>query len=129
MVHFGVKLHGIKIARGVGGDRKRRIGGGAIDLKPRSQFADVIAVGHPDLFVALRKPAIQQGQGVGGFHKGTAKFSRATAARDFTPLNLTAQFLHHDLLAIADAQDRYVHVKHRCRWARGALTHHTVGAT
>ena len=71
-------------------------------------FRHVVAVAHPDLLIPRLEPARQERAGlVGGGDEGLAKLSRAVAAFD-----VAAQAMHHDLLAIADAQDRHTHVKH-----------------
>ena len=61
-MHFRMKLHREEIACGIRGDRVGRIGGGAKDLKPRRECADVIAMAHPDLFVTLCEPTLKLSQ-------------------------------------------------------------------
>ena len=112
MVHFGVELHGIEIARHIAGDRERRVGRGPVDFETGRDGADVIAVAHPDLLFLGEEPAFQQlktGRGRG--HIGASEFSGAVTA-----FNLAAQAMHHDLLAVADAKDRYAKLEHRLRW-------------
>jgi len=119
-----VELHSIKIARGIGRDGERRIGGGAKDLKPRRNRADVIPVGHPDLLRTVIEPTVQHRQGGFWRHIGATELSGAMA-----PLNGAPQHVHHDLLAVADAQDWHTQIKHRLRRAGRSGVDHTGRST
>ena len=117
MVNLWVELDGIKVAGRVGGDRKRRVGRGAINLKPGGDLRDVVAMAHPDLFAAIVIPAIQQGQFcAGGGDIGPAEFGCAMAT-----FNPTAKAVHHHLLAVAYAQYRHPQFKNRCGRHRRAI--------
>ena len=86
---------------------------------------------HPDLFavVIAGKPALKQRDVIdGGGDIGAAELGSAAAARNLAAFDTPAQFLHHHLLAIADAQDRHTQGEHRRRRARAALAHNAVGA-
>ena len=52
VMHLGVELHRIKTTVQIGGDCERRAGGGAVHLETRSDFRDMVAMAHPDLFAA-----------------------------------------------------------------------------
>ena len=106
VVNFGVELNRIEVAFGICRDCERRIWRGAVNLKSWCDFRHMVAVAHPDLFVAIGKPTVQQPQLALRRDKGATKFGGAVAAFDFP-----AQLLHHDLLAIADAKDRHAQVK------------------
>ena len=53
MMHLGVELHRVKTAVHIGGDRKRRAWGSAKHFEPIGNFADMVAVAHPNLFAAI----------------------------------------------------------------------------
>jgi len=129
VVHFWVELHGIEIAGCVGGDRVGRVGGGAVDLKAGGDFADVIAVAHPDLLVALREPALKQRELSSGCDIGAAKLCSAAAPGDFTALNHAAKLLHHGLLAIADAEHGHAEVVDGHGRQRRAVAGYSIWAT
>ena len=113
-MHFGVELHGIEAAVEVGSDRKGRIGGCAVDGETGRDPAYMIAVAHPDLFALLEEPALEQVDPVlGRLDVGAAEFGGAVAA-----LDVAAQHLHHDLLAVADAQHRHAQLEDYC-WRAG----------
>ena len=120
VVHFGVELHGVEVARGVGRDGERRVGRGAVDLEARRDLRDMIAVAHPHLLIAISEPAVEQMQlAVRGRDVGAAELRRASPS-----LNVAAEAVHHHLLAIADAQDGHAHLEHRGRRHRGAFVKH-----
>ena len=77
----------------------------------------MIAVGHPDLFAPLGKPAVEKRQPlVLGRDIGAAEFGGAVAAFDST-----AKAMHHHLLAIADAKDRHAKAEDPRRRHRRAV--------
>jgi hypothetical protein len=82
----------------------------------------VVAVAHPDLFAGLwailwREPACEEGVGEsGGGDKGAAEFGGAMAAFYFA-----AQAVHHDLLAVADAEEGDAEGEKRGWWHWGAV--------
>ena len=116
-MHLGVKLHGVKAALHIGGDGKGRVGGGAIHLKPRRNAADMVAVAHPDLFIALGEPAIQQVKLSGrGCDISAPKLGCAVPA-----FHMATQHMHHHLLAVANAQDRHAQIKQASRGHRRAF--------
>ena len=120
VVHLGVELHGIEPARGVGDDGKGRVGRGAIDRKTRRDARDMVAMRHPDLLAPFPKPAIKQVETRRrGADMGTTEFGGALAA-----LDLSAQHLHHHLLAIADAQHRHAQREEARRRPRRAFLGH-----
>ena len=86
----------------------------------------MIAVAHPDLFVTIVKPAVQQIKRAIWRHIGPPELGRATAARDFTTFDASAKFLHHDLLAIANAKDRDTIVENTLGWARRAVSYNRI---
>jgi len=57
VVHLGVELHRIEIARHVGRDGEGRVGRCAVDLEAGCDGRDVVAVAHPDLLFFIGKPA------------------------------------------------------------------------
>ena len=117
VMHLRMELHGKETARGIGGDGEGGVGGGAIDLEPRRDGRDVVAVAHPDLFAPVGEPAVEDGKPrIGGRDKGAAEFGSAVAAFD-----LAAEAMHHHLLAIADAEDRDAHVEDARRRHRRAF--------
>ena len=65
---------------------------------------------------------------VTGVAPRAAKFGGAATAGDFAALHLTAQFLHHHLLAVADAKDRHAQIEHRDGRAGAAITDNAVRA-
>ena len=103
VVHFGVELHGIKPPRRVGCNCIGRVWRGAVNLETRSDFSHMVAMAHPDLFIALGEPAVKQIDLALRRDKRPPEFSRAAAARDLAALNAPAQLLHHHLLTVADA--------------------------
>mmetsp|Transcript_11559 Transcript_11559/g.18596 ORF Transcript_11559/g.18596 Transcript_11559/m.18596 type:complete len:391 (-) Transcript_11559:6-1178(-) len=124
VVHFWVELHRIKVTLCVGGDSVRCVGRGAVDLKARCDFANVITVGHPDLLVAFGEPAVENVQRLVWRHIGAAKFGGAVAAFD-----VAAQLGHHGLLTVADAKDWHAIVKYLLWCAWRTLAGHAVRAT
>ncbi len=111
VVNLGVELDGVKVARRIGSDGKGRVGRGAVNMKTRSDFRDMVAMAHPDLFASAIEPAVKQRHTVDGRgHIGAAKLGGAMAA-----FNATTKAMHHDLLTIADAKDRHAHGERRLR--------------
>jgi len=55
-----VELHRIEVARFIRDNGKGGTGGGAANPESRWNPGDMIAVGHPDLFLALGKPSIEE---------------------------------------------------------------------
>jgi hypothetical protein len=53
---------------------------------------------------------------VGGCHERAAELGRAVAAFD-----MAAEAMHHDLLAVADPEDRHAHLEHPFRGHRRVL--------
>ena len=128
VMHLGVELHGVELAGHVGGDREGRTGGGRVDLEARGDFRDVVAVAHPHLLAAraIEEPARQQVEAVFlGRHVGTAEFGGVALAG----FDLAAEVVHHDLLAVADPEDRHAELVGGFGRARRALARHAVGAT
>ncbi len=113
VMHLGVELHGVEVARNIRRDRKRRVRRGAINRKSRSDFRDMVAVAHPDLFFVGGEPALKQGKLAFGLHIGAAELGGAMPAGHFA-----AQLRHHGLLAITDAKHRHAHLEDDCG-ARG----------
>mgnify|MGYP000520507625 CR=1 FL=1 len=117
VVHLGVELHRIEMARGIAGDGEGRVGRGAEHLKARRDLRDMVAVAHPDLLAALLEPAVEDRQTLRrGGHEGAAEFGGAVAAFD-----LAAEAVHHHLLAVADPEDRHAEVEHARGGHRRAL--------
>ncbi len=87
----------------------------------------MVAMAHPDLFAILigLEPTVEKRK---RFHRwghiGAAKFGGALAAFD-----LAAELMHHDLLAITDAKDRYAEVKNFLRGTRAAVAGDAIWAT
>ncbi len=79
----------------------------------------MIAVGHPDLLVPNRKPAVKQPHARRLCHIGPAKFCRAVPA-----FHMTAQHRHHHLLPVTNPQHRQAHLKQFRRRAGGACIDH-----
>ena len=75
---------------------------------------------HPDLFALGLEPALEQ---IELFRLeadvGAAEFRRPLAA-----LHLAAQHLHHHLLTVADAEDRYAQIEDLLRGSRTACVDH-----
>ena len=104
VVHFRMELDRIEAAIQICRDGEGRPGRRSVDLKARSDFTDVIAMAHPDLFAALKEPAVQQVDPVlASGDVGTSELRRVA----FTGFDGSAQILHHDLLAITDAENRH----------------------
>ena len=78
----------------------------------------MVTMAHPDLLAPIREPTVEDRGGIpGGGDESPAEFGGAVAA-----FNLAAKAMHHDLLAIADAQHRnpdLEHVQWRHRRALG----------
>ncbi|OIQ75598.1 hypothetical protein GALL_427340 [mine drainage metagenome] len=109
VVNLRVELHRIEVPCRVGGNRKRRVGRGAVHLKPRRDFADMVSVRHPYQLASLSEPARQHRQlGVSWRDKGAAKLGGAVATFD-----LAAKAMHHHLLAVANSQDRHAERENR----------------
>jgi hypothetical protein len=102
VMHLGVELHGIEMPFHIRRDREWRIGRCAVNRKTGGDGGHMVAMAHPDLFTLGQKPAVQQVKLFHRRHIGAAEFGGAMPAFD-----LAAQHMHHDLLAIADAQNRH----------------------
>jgi hypothetical protein len=122
VVDFGVKLDGVEMALGVGGDGEGGVGRSAIDVETRCDLRHMVAVRHPDLFGGLRpsvrrEPAGQEGMGQRcGCHEGLAEFCRAMPTFD-----MAAKAVHHHLLTVADAKDRHAQIENPGRGHRRVL--------
>jgi hypothetical protein len=128
VVHLGVELDGIEVARHVGRDREGRVGRDAEHLEPRREARHVVAVAHPHLLALGREPAVEKVEPAPrGRHPCAPELGRAAAARDLAAFDEPAQVLHHRLLAIADAKDRHAQRIGRLGRARGACPRHAVG--
>ena len=120
VVHLGVELDGEEPAGRIGGDRKGRVGRGAVDVKARRKLRYIVPMAHPDLFVAIGKPALKQRQiGSRRADEGAAKLGSAV-----TRVDLTAKLGHHHLLAVADAKNGNAEIKHRLGCARAVRVKH-----
>ncbi len=112
-----MELHRVEIARKVGGDGEGRVGRGAVNLEARGELGHMVAMAHPDLLPLRPEPALQEiGARARGCDIGAPEFGGAVAA-----FNLSAQHMHHHLLAVADAQHRDAQRKHRFRRHRRAV--------
>ena len=124
VVDLGVELHREEVAGGIGGDREGRAGRGAVDLEARGDPADMVAVAHPDLLAPVGEPAVKDRQRcVGRCDEGAAELGGAMAG-----FHQPAQFLHHHLLAITDAQDRHAQIEYTGRRPGRSRPGHAVGA-
>ncbi len=115
-MHFWMELNGIKITRDIGRNGKRCVRGCAVNFKAGGDFGDMVAVAHPDLFAVLIiiEPAIQNRHVIRRRgHKCAAIFGGAMPAFD-----QATKHMHHDLLAVADAQNRDTSLKQAGGWTR-----------
>ena len=122
VMHLRVELHGVEPALQIGGDREGGVGRGAVDLEARRDLGHVVAVAHPHLLAprAVHEPAVERIDPLfGRGHVGAAEFGGAVTAQ-----NLAAQHVHHDLLAVTDAEDRNPEVENAFRGARRAVVDH-----
>ena len=112
---FRVELDGVKAAFLVGHRRDRARFAAADDLETGRQFADLVAMAHPDFekAVAFRvRPvldAVEQPRMAAGAHLGIAELALAGA------FDLAAQLLRHGLHAVADAEHRHAKLENDLR--------------
>ena len=126
VVHLGVELNSVELARFIRDHSKRGVRRNTDDLKPRGEFRDAVAVRHPNLFFAFAKETSKDPVAfvtLSRGYKSTAIFSVVSS------FDLTAELFHHNLLAVADTKDRQAHVKEFLRRAGRAIARHAVRTT
>ena len=118
VVHLGMELQAVEAPRLVGDDADRRIWRMADALEARRQLRDAIAVAHPDCMAALLPDAIEERRFRDRLDLGAAVFAVMAA------LHLAAELRRHQLLAVADAEDRDAGLEDHLRRARRAFLQH-----
>jgi hypothetical protein len=125
---LGVELGAIVAARLVGDDGEGRAVAHRHDLEPGGELRDLVAVAHPHLMALADLPeAVEQRALLGDGEEGAAEFAIPLAL--VTRLDPAAELVGHDLLAVADAEDRQAAVEQRLRRARAAFLRHAGGRT
>ena len=98
MQHFRVELHTVQAAGGILCSGNRAVGGVGNNIKAGGSLLDIVIMAHPANI--LVRQAVKQRAGGIQIHNRLAIFAFRSLA------NLTAQHMHHQLTAIADAQYR-----------------------
>ncbi|MND45787.1 hypothetical protein D3C80_366510 [compost metagenome] len=123
MHHFRVEHGGVVVTGLVRGDGERRVLGGCDDLETFRQLRYTVAMAHPDgIALALFPEAFKKRACLLDVDIGPAEFRRMAA------LDNAAELRAERLLAVADAEDRNLAVKHRLRRARASFRRHGCGA-
>ncbi len=120
MDDLGVELRAVIAALVVGDQREGCTRAGGDDAETVGELRDLVAMAHPHLVRFARLPeAVEQHAFLGDFAIGAAEF--AALAGLVTRANLAAELLRHDLLAVADAEDRHTAVEDHVGSARGSF--------
>ena len=98
VAHLGVELHAVEAPRGVAHGRDRRVVAGGQDLKAGRDLLDAVAVAHPRLAGGV--DARQQRAGLGDLNLGEAILAPLAG------MDLAAQQMGHELVPVADPEDR-----------------------
>ncbi len=122
VVDFGVKLHTVIAPRIVGDRRVWRTVADRHSLETFGQAGDPVAMAHPDLFVRANLPqSMEQVAILYDLDEGAAEFAVVRI------LDGAAELRTHRLLAVADTQNRHVHIEHGVGGARRFHFRHTRG--
>ena len=120
---FRMELRAVIFAFLVGDDREGRTVAGGDDLETGREFGDLVTMAHPHLvaLAGLPKPVEQRA----GFGHGQIGAPELAALTRFMPWpHLSAELLCHDLLTVADTEDRQAAVEQHLWRTRAALVAH-----
>ena len=125
--HLGVELGAVIAPLLVGDDRERRAVADRDDAEAGREGGDLVAVAHPHLVALADAPQpVEQGAILGHGEEGAAELAAALAI-GAARLDRAAKLVAHDLLAVADAEDRELAVEQSLRGARAAFLGHAGG--
>ncbi len=113
MHHFGVKLDAVEMPFFIGRNGVRDIAGRGHNFEPGRQGLKAVAVAHPHL--RRRSDAFEKTALAGDIQHRPAIFAKSRFGQ------LAAQLVGHQLLAVADAEDRMRSLIERLRQARRIL--------
>jgi hypothetical protein len=116
VVDLRVELDAEEVSRGVADHREGGVRRGAEDLEAGGERGDAVAVAHPDLLAPFCEEALvdRMARMADGRDEGAAEL--AVVSR----FDRAAELGHHQLLAVADAEDRHAEGEERLR-ARAGL--------
>ena len=117
--NFEMELHAVETTGLVRNTRKRRVIGGGNDFESGRQLCDTVAMAHPHVQPFGAAVILLVAQVVKELRVAVHAYARVAEFALVRAFDLPAELRRHGLLAIADAEDRDLHVEDLLRCARG----------